>query len=258
MREIFGQSSQEPFARYDLDTSCWKTCQDSLLQTDDDSSEASYPTWPPAGTMRNGSAYRLPTLERPTCGDESGLLPTPVATEYTQNQNAGLNAKVRPTLIGMARYGRWPTPRNNTGPSMDAKHLSLDGAVRLWPTPTVDGNYNRAGLSPTSGDGLATAVAKFPTPTALMMTEADMVQAQYSGNSGNRPDYRDAARIGGKLNPDWVCLLMGYPLDWLDLGEDNDAFLILGLGDQDGKMECLESAKVVPIESPDLEDSAMP
>jgi len=34
-----------------------------------------------------------------------------------------------------------------------------------WPTPTVCGNYNKKGLSKKSGDGLATAVAKWPTPT---------------------------------------------------------------------------------------------
>lgn len=36
------------------------------------------------------------------------------------------------------------------------------------PTPTVCGNYNRKGASKTSGDGLATWVAKFPTPTASL------------------------------------------------------------------------------------------
>jgi hypothetical protein len=39
---------------------------------------------------------------------------------------------LRPTLGAMAKFG-------------------------LWPTPTVCGNYNRAGASPQSGDGLATA-----------------------------------------------------------------------------------------------------
>ena len=38
--------------------------------------------------------------------------------------------------------------------------------VLLWPTPTVHGNYNRKGASATSGDGLATFVSLFPTPTA--------------------------------------------------------------------------------------------
>jgi hypothetical protein len=34
-----------------------------------------------------------------------------------------------------------------------------------WPTPTVHGNYNQKGMSETSGDGLATAVKNWPTPT---------------------------------------------------------------------------------------------
>jgi hypothetical protein len=37
--------------------------------------------------------------------------------------------------------------------------------VKQWPTPTVCGNYNRKGASTTSGDGLATAVRMWPTPT---------------------------------------------------------------------------------------------
>ena len=34
------------------------------------------------------------------------------------------------------------------------------------PTPTVCGNYNKKGASKNSGDGLATYVKTFPTPTA--------------------------------------------------------------------------------------------
>jgi len=34
-----------------------------------------------------------------------------------------------------------------------------------WPTPTVHGDYNQKGMSKTSGDGLATAVKMWPTPT---------------------------------------------------------------------------------------------
>ena len=48
-----------------------------------------------------------------------------------------------------------------------------------WPTPTVKGNYNKAGLSKKSGDGLATAA-------------------------------------GGCLNPAWVETLMGFPAGWTD------------------------------------------
>jgi hypothetical protein len=37
----------------------------------------------------------------------------------------------------------------------------------LWPTPTVNGNYNRKGASKNSGNGLETAVKSWPTPTAF-------------------------------------------------------------------------------------------
>lgn len=36
----------------------------------------------------------------------------------------------------------------------------------LLPTPTINGNHNRAGLSEKSGDGLATKLAMIPTPQA--------------------------------------------------------------------------------------------
>ena len=48
---------------------------------------------------------------------------------------------------------------------------------RLWATPTVEGNHDRKGLSPTSGDVLPT-------------------------------------QVGGALNPTWVEWLMGLPLGW--------------------------------------------
>lgn len=35
-----------------------------------------------------------------------------------------------------------------------------------WPTPTLKGDHNRAGLSPAAGDGLATKAINWPTPTA--------------------------------------------------------------------------------------------
>ena len=50
----------------------------------------------------------------------------------------------------------------------------------LLPTPTVKGNYNRKGLSPTSGDGPGTAVGP------------------------------------GPLSPQFVEWLMGFPDGWTD------------------------------------------
>lgn len=75
----------------------------------------------------------------------------------------------------------------------------------LWPTPTVNGNNNRAGLSSKSGDGLATAVKMWPTPRRQSSTGA-------SEHGDGGPDLQTAA--GGQLNPDWVEQLQGFPEGW--------------------------------------------
>jgi hypothetical protein len=60
-----------------------------------------------------------------------------------------------------------------------------------WPTPhgfSPDGRTNGP-----SGNELGRAVNRsIPTPTASMMTMADMEQAKYAGNGGKRPSYQDA------------------------------------------------------------------
>jgi DNA (cytosine-5)-methyltransferase 1 len=88
------------------------------------------------------------------------MLPTPTAQSYGSNQGGAMGrcGPVRYSLQSMAKRG-------------------------LWPTPTVHGNHNRKGLSPDSGDGLATAVK--------------------------------ASVDGGQLNPTWVEWLMGFPSGWL-------------------------------------------
>lgn len=184
-------------------------------------------TWPRAGTMLNGIAYRRQPL-------------APITSE-----------------IGS---GLWPTPRLNTGPSIDQKHLSLDGAVRLWPTPVVSrGKYSYshgkrvpklAGAvemwpTPTVADtktywhnrgkehpSLAGAVRMFPTPTA---SNTKAVHLRTNGrpprtylptpnttrfnttNSTTNPTPTLFGIIGGQLNPNWVEWLMGWPIGWTDL-----------------------------------------
>lgn len=110
----------------------------------------------------------------------------------------------------------------------------------LWPTPTVCGNYNRKGASATSGDGLATVVRMFPTPTATNtkanhMRGADKGKPREARNYMATPTARDwrsgkasqatmernsrplSEQIGGQLNPNWVEWLMGWPPGWTDL-----------------------------------------
>lgn len=103
--------------------------------------------------------------------DDAGLMfPTPAASEYCGNASLradGSKCETRPTLVGMARYGLWPTPGgfagggSARGGDRHAEPANLAGAVRMLPTPTVHGNYAQAGEK--SGDGLNTAVVEgFP------------------------------------------------------------------------------------------------
>jgi len=62
---------------------------------------------------------------------------------------------------GMIRPHSLLVPKTSA-PLIDG--LESSSSDSLWPTPTVMGNHNRAGLSATSGDGLASAV-QWPTPT---------------------------------------------------------------------------------------------
>lgn len=181
-------------AKFDLVSCSWKTAQLSLIED----SEPCSVTWPRSGMTVNGLCLERPTLARRTSVTDSGLwVPTPIATEWK---------------AGCGKLG-------NRAPEKAAKAgLKLTEFVKLWPTPTVCGNYNRKGLSATSGDGLATAVRMWPTP-----------QSSDNRNRGTTQTPAIARRIeagkqvmlsmcmDGPLNPTWVEWLMGWPLGWTDL-----------------------------------------
>src|SRR3954469_1436606 len=139
--------------RFDHATRSWRTAQSSLLADLDVFSG----TWPRWGSMRAGVCSELLRSARLIGATESGsFLPTPPESRYGSNRG-GSSGRVGPVRLS----------------------LQAMAARAIWPTPTVDGNYNRKGASAKSGDGLATAV-------------------------------------GGPLNPTWVEWLMGWPMGWTD------------------------------------------
>lgn len=90
--------------------------------------------------------------------------------------------------------GTWPnagTMRNGIffPLQQSVPHISVTESSS-WPTPTVNGNNNRKGCSPTSGDGLTTVVKR----------------------RRSLPDRQSLDSIGGGLNPDWVDWLIGFPI----------------------------------------------
>ena len=98
-----------------------------------------------------------------------------------------------------------------------------------FPTPTVCGNYNKKGASAKSGDGLATYVRKYPTPTATAYK--GWSPNHNRANTDDRIDYtieREAHESGtpGRLNPMWEEWLMAWPIGWTQLKPlETDKFL---------------------------------
>jgi hypothetical protein len=162
---------------------------------------------PSLETMARTDTWPTPTAR---LGDAQRGLPSPelAASRYASGRR-NLDDAV----------AMWPTPSASLGdhaglvtPSKSREGGTLVEAVsaRMWPTPTVKGNHNRAGLSAKSGDGLATAVNRdqWPTPTARVASR---------GAGWDGPGRPLSETAGGPLNPTWVELLMGFPLGWTDL-----------------------------------------
>jgi len=208
----YGASIPALLASFDPATRSWRTSQRCLVEGWTLFSE----TWPRSGLMRNGIAYRLPPLVPLTGGTESGLLPTPEAS----------NTKA----IALRSGGREPR----------------DFLKPLWPTPTVHGLHNQPGASEKAGWGLSSAAKLWPTPRATDGSHGGRVTPRKGREGGNlvealsartfaTPTARDwrsgkasaetmaknsrplSEQIGGSLNPTWVELLMGFPPGWTDL-----------------------------------------
>jgi hypothetical protein len=185
-----GKNTPGLLAKYDRDSSSWKTVLSSLFE-DLEPSSVIFPRW---GMTRAGALFQQPTPERRTCGKEFGLLPTPSAMEYGSNRGgaAGRMGPVRPSLGTMARQGLWPTPTKSSGTGAGEHGTggpNLQTAVKLWPTPRT------AGMCGGTGNW-----------NQLKEKCADLDEARKMG-AGN----------GGQLNPTWVEWLMGWPLGWTDL-----------------------------------------
>lgn len=136
---------------------------------------------------------------------------TPRAQEpgrTTQGHGRGLAE----LMEGKAQLLPTPTSREHKGPrspeAMEASGRNPmtntlgDARSHLLATPTINGNYNRKGLSKTSGDGLATQVR----------------QIGQAATSDNQAHSRTTeTEKSGKLSVLFVQWMMGYPPDWLEI-----------------------------------------
>lgn len=108
----------------------------------------------------------------------SSLWPTLIHQSYGSNVGGGAG-RTGPKRLSLPTLIRRDS-RTTKGAARMPNSVGTEPLAVILPTLTVCGNYNRKGASPTSGDGLATAV-------------------------------------GGRLNPTWCEWFMGFPLGWTDV-----------------------------------------
>lgn len=108
----------KPIAQWNPARDVWETpeTEDLFCEHLDVFSE----TWPTSGSMRNGTAYALPTSEPATADGESSLLPTPRATRGGSNTET-VELLPTPTTQDAA---------NNGGPSQHERNTPLNALVQ--------------------------------------------------------------------------------------------------------------------------------
>lgn len=108
-----GQKWLASWAKFDRDSSLWRTAQGSLLEDSDEFLE----TWPTSGLMRRGACYPLSTLGHPTCESASGSLPSPLKSwgrrgtglsNNLDNLRMSLGTTMASLAIVKAVGWRWP------------------------------------------------------------------------------------------------------------------------------------------------------
>lgn len=138
MSDICGPTLPVPLARYDRETSSWKTCEDTSLW-DLPLLLVTLPAW---GMTLGGVLFEQPTPGHLTGGRGFSSLPTPTHRDHKDHEIAA--AKHRPDdtdTLSRALAHLLPTPvadHSRGIPSPTTDYQSLANAVtNLLPTPTV-------------------------------------------------------------------------------------------------------------------------
>ena len=200
----FGGKWSASFVRWDQEECSWKTHR-CLWEEALPWSSVTLPNW---GSMQGGECWELMTAGLLTEEKESGFWPTPTASQ------AG-----KPI--------RHPSPSRLSGTHgwdlQDALGHRFPELIpaKTWPTPTVqDSNKATKRWRDDHQNNLTAAVANWPTPTRSDYKGSGKKIQRNDGKMRDRLDYAterspDGSAInGGRLNPDWVEWLMGWPIGW--------------------------------------------
>jgi hypothetical protein len=170
-----------------------------------------------------GGGQTLPEGTTPTGNTPDGRKQTVCLERYVQNVER--NLWPTPDIRGFTNKGSLQMLARKANSREEWAQMSYRTShgvrEKLWPTPRASGqgdaarSENRTG-NRHAGDDLTTAVMKveglWPTPTTQDASN-NAVPSQFERNS-----LPLNAAVGGRLNPQWVEWLMGYPIGWTDCG----------------------------------------
>jgi hypothetical protein len=155
-------------ARWDRDTSLWRTHQFSLLGDLEPFSE----TWPRWGMMRGGECWELLMPVRLTSENESGLWATPTASTG-RPEPEGKTGKKLVTQVAM-----WPTPQAHKT-TRSGEIVNADGT----PWNGITKPHSKTSGRPIT-TALADAVALWPTPRSQDAKHGSCTDYELSRDKG--------------------------------------------------------------------------
>lgn len=215
-----GRKCGESFAKYDRNLSMWKIPLCLLPKV----SIPFLETWPRAGMMQSGECWEEVTLERRTNGNESGYLQeqfqTPVRHDAS-NRDAIAETTIcrdNPALETFVMF--FPTPLAHNAkagisiPDMKKHELELEALVKIMPgTKDSPGEkLIQTGIDRMVKDGkngLSRLKKLSPWKLLKFLRNCGYITPQEMKET--------ASQTGGKLNPEFVEWLMGWPIGWTGL-----------------------------------------
>jgi len=175
----------------------------------------------------------LTAVDRPNEGNVRLLRAKVLAGELTLEEATAMLGKS--PMEAQGKVPMWPTPKATPGGADFAKldrsatGISLETAVRLYPTPTAvdrpnEGNVRLLRAKVMAGElteqeaeqmlGKSVWEAQGKVPAMFPTPDASPHKYRLQGSSQQSKSLN--ALAGGALNPTWVEWLMGFPAGWTD------------------------------------------
>jgi hypothetical protein len=147
------------------------------------------------------------------------MFPTEDNKKECKNERWGVGVKLRDVME------MYPTPRASAAMTEDMETIAKRNkynskleekvALQMYPTPTQDSVSERTKRYKQGGLPLTMAVKLYPTPTTRDYKDSTVSPSYKNRNSDSLPiKMMKEGKPGGKLNPEFVEFLMGYPLNW--------------------------------------------